>query len=243
MIVEHLEKSFRKGSVVEPVLKGVSFGLGGGDRLAVLGASGCGKTTLLRILAGLLPGDAGRVVLGGEDVSAWPPQQRRIVYMPQDALLFPHLSARGNLAFPLRVRRPVPEDLDARVDDLLDGLDLKAHQDKRPHELSGGQAQRVAFGRALLAEPRVLLLDEPFGALDYVARNAMQEVFLELSSARNLSSVFVTHDPREALRVGNRWAWMEKGRLELVESKEAFVALDKTGIPRERAFWREVGGV
>ncbi|MEQ9105499.1 MAG: ATP-binding cassette domain-containing protein [Rhodothermales bacterium] len=243
MIVEHLEKSFRKGSVVEPVLRGVSFELGGGDRLAVLGASGCGKTTLLRVLAGLIPGDAGRVELGGEDVSAWPPERRRIVYMPQDALLFPHLSARGNVAFPLQVRRPVPDDANAQVDDLLDRLDLWEHRDKQPHELSGGQQQRVAFGRALLAEPRVLLLDEPFGALDHLARNAMQDVYLELSVARGLSSVFVTHDPREALRVGNRWAWMEQGRLVLVPSKERFVAMEQTGIPREQAFWREVGGV
>jgi ABC-type sulfate/molybdate transport systems ATPase subunit len=94
-----------------------------------------------------------------------------------------------------------------------------------------------------LAEPRVLLLDEPFGALDHLARNAMQDIYLELSAARGLSSVFVTHDPREALRVGNRWAWMENGRLELVPSKAQFVAMEQTGIPRERTFWREVGDI
>ena len=240
MITDSIEKSFRTGTDEEAVLRGVSFALASTDHLAILGASGSGKTTLLRILAGLERADAGRVSLDDADISDWPPERRRVVYMPQDALLFPHLSAEENVRFPLQVRGVSDADARERARPLLMRLGLGAHADKRPDALSGGQRQRVAFGRAILASPRVLLLDEPFGALDHAARSEMQSVFLEVVGEHSLATIFVTHDPGEALRIGTRWGHLASGTLHLFQDRDAFVAAECTGIPQERSFWASI---
>lgn len=240
MIADGIIKTFRTASGEEAVLRGVSFALTPTDHLAVLGASGSGKTTLLRILAGLERADAGRISLGDDDISDWPPERRRVVYMPQDALLFPHLSALENVLFPLRVQGVSDADARERARPLMTRLGLDAHAGKRPDALSGGQRQRVAFGRAILASPRVLLLDEPFSALDHAARSEMQSVFLDVVVEQSLATLFVTHDPGEALRIGSRWGHLAAGALHLFHDREAFVTADRTGIPQERSFWASI---
>ncbi|MCB0572824.1 MAG: ATP-binding cassette domain-containing protein, partial [Phaeodactylibacter sp.] len=145
----------------EDVLRAAGLQLQSGEMLSILGRSGSGKTTLLKILAGLEAPDSGQVFLEGRDISGLPPNLRGIVYLYQEPLLFPHLNVFENIAFGLRLRHLPRQDVNARVTQLLDNLELPGHAGKMPHQLSGGQRQRVAFGRALAVQPKVLLLDEP----------------------------------------------------------------------------------
>ncbi len=225
----------------EAVLSGVSFGVAEGETLAVLGRSGSGKTTLLRVVAGLTAADAGTVALGGLPLNGLPPEARGAVYLYQEPLLFPHLDVRGNVAFGLRVQGVPRRDARTRADTLLDELDLAAHATKRSDQLSGGQRQRVAFGRALAVRPRLLLLDEPFGALDAETRGQMQRLFQSVAHAHGITALFVTHDLKEALVVGDRFGLMEAGRLRVFESRAAFAADAATGVADEVAFWACVG--
>ncbi len=226
----------------EPVLRGVSLGVREHETLAVLGRSGGGKTTLLRCIAGLETEDAGTVDLGGERLSGRPPEARRAVYLYQEPLLFPHLDVFENVAFAMRLRRAPSKEVTAAVDEMLDAVDLASHARKRPEQLSGGQRQRVAFGRAILARPRLLLLDEPFGGLDAETRASMQALFADLRARYGITSLFVTHDLREALVVGDAFGRLDGGRLDVYDSREAFAADPATGVARERAFWNAVPG-
>ena len=222
------------------VFHGVSLALGSRETLAVVGRSGCGKTTLLKILAGLLPADAGRIELDGADISATPPEQRGMIYLYQDPLLFPHMDVQENLAFGLRIRRRPDAEVRAAVARVLGELDLAAHARKRPDQLSGGQRQRVAFGRALVVEPAVLLLDEPFSALDPETRSSMQQLLRRVAGAHGLASIFVTHSVKEAIIVGDRLALMEGGGLSAYAAKADFLADPASGVAGEIAFWRGV---
>ena len=235
--VESVSKSFGG----EAVLSAVSFEVAEGKTLAVLGRSGCGKTTLLRIVAGLLPADAGRVEAGGRDVTDAPAQRRGVVYLRQEPLLFPHLSVFENVAFGLRVRKAPEADVRRRVEALLRRLELPGLAERRPHELSGGQRQRVAFGRALVVEPSVLLLDEPFGSLDEATRSAMQELFRAVTHEARITSVFVTHGLREALTMGDAVATLAGGVLHGWPSVREFVADPRSGAREEIAFWTRWG--
>ena len=226
----------------ERVLDGVSLAVDEGETLAVLGRSGSGKTTLLRIVAGLDAADGGTVTLAGRALDGLAPEARGAVYLSQEPLLFPHLDVRANVAFGLRVKRTPRAEADARADDLLRELDLAAHAAKRSDQLSGGQRQRVAFGRALAVRPRLLLLDEPFGALDAGTRTTMQGLFQRVAHAHGITALFVTHDLKEALVVGDRFARMEAGRLVAYDSRAAFAADAATGVADEVAFWRAVAG-
>ncbi len=236
LTVQGVHKRFGR----EEVLRGSSLEVPIGKTLSVLGRSGSGKTTLLKIIAGLETADAGEVRLGGEVIDALPPAARNIVYLYQEALLFPHLTVRDNIAFGLRIRKTPSIELRAQVDEMLAALDLEGQAHKLPDQLSGGQRQRVAFGRALVVRPRVMLLDEPFGALDVETRADMQALYTRMAALRGITAVFVTHDLKEALIMGQQLAVMQGGQLTHYATREAFVADETTGVGQEMEFWRKL---
>ena len=233
LTVRGLAKTFD----AERVLDDLDLELTRCQTLAVLGRSGCGKTTLLKILAGLCAPDAGSVCLGGRTLDGLPPQARGVVYLYQEPLLFPHLDVFENIAFGLRLRRIPAATLRGRVEEMLAALELEGHARKRTAQLSGGQRQRVAFGRALIVNPTLLLLDEPFGNLDVEIRGQMQRLFQGVARRFAITSLLVTHDLKEALLMGDRLALLRAGRLTSYASREAFVADPETGASAERAFW------
>ncbi|MBO2013027.1 ABC transporter ATP-binding protein [Siccationidurans soli] len=236
LTVANLSKQFGEQSV----LRDVSFSLEQGEVLAVLGRSGCGKTTLLKILAGLEMPTAGTLLLHGQDLRPVPPNERQMVYLYQEPLLFPHLTVFENVAFGLRIRNVAKAEINQQVQELLAELDLWEHAQKAPHQLSGGQRQRVSFGRALIIRPRLLLLDEPFGNLDAQTRADMQQLFLRVSRQHQITSLFVTHDSREALTVGTRFAYLDQGQLTSFASVGEFVQDARTAIRSELAFWENI---
>jgi sulfate transport system ATP-binding protein len=187
-----------------------------GSLTALLGPSGSGKSTLLRIIAGLEIPDAGRVLIDGNDVTHTRPQERGIGFVFQHYAPFNHMSVFDNVAFGLRVRkRPKPE-VKTRVDELLKLVGLTKWAAQRPHQLSGGQRQRMALARALAVEPRVLLLDEPFGALDATVRAELRRWLRRLHAERGVTTVLVTHDQEEAMEVADRIAVMNTAKIEQV---------------------------
>ena len=196
-----------------PVLDDLSLEVASGELVAVLGASGSGKTTLLRVLAGFMRPSAGRVEFGDRLVAgpgAWvPPERRRVGIVPQEGALFPHLDVRGNVAFGLGRR---PRD-SGRVDEVLDLVGMSAFREARPQELSGGQQQRVALARALAPEPDVILLDEPFSALDAALRVRLRGDVREVLDRLGTTTVLVTHDQEEALSMADRVAVVRGGRI------------------------------
>src|SRR5687767_15335197 len=199
-------------------LRDVSFEVRPGELVALLGPSGCGKTTLLRIVAGLESPDAGAVLFDGEDATARQAGERRVGFVFQHYALFRHMSVFENVAFGLRVRRraqrPSEDEVQRRVTNLLKLVQLDYLGDRYPSQLSGGQRQRVALARALAVEPKVLLLDEPFGALDAKVRQELRRWLRRLHEEIHLTSVFVTHDQEEALELADRIVIMNEGRIE-----------------------------
>ncbi|SFG04658.1 ABC transporter ATP-binding protein [Pontibacter chinhatensis] len=233
LTIQNLHKAYQTHTVLDQV----SLELPQGQVLAVLGRSGCGKTTLLKALAGLLTLDAGSINWAGESMDAVPSREREMVYLFQEPLLFPHLSVFENLAYGLRVRKEAEAQVQQKVVQMLQELELQEHAQKKPSHLSGGQRQRVAFGRAIIFLPRVLLLDEPFASLDAQSRASMQRLFLRLARKYNITALFVTHEVKEALLVGDRFAYMAAGKLQVYTSKDAFIADPQTGVRDELAFW------
>lgn len=228
-----LYKSF--GS--EQVLRGVTFTLAETETLSVLGRSGGGKTTMLKIIAGLENPDRGRIELGGTDISASPPQKRGIVYLSQESLLLPHLNLFENIAFGLRLRKLSNAQIQQRVRLMIRNLELEGQEQKMPRQLSGGQRQRTSFGRAIIVEPALLLLDEPFGSLDVETRTNMQKLFKRLAFLYKIPSIFVTHDLKEAILMGDRIATMRKGLLQVYSTRQAFIEDRRIGVLAEIAFW------
>ena len=214
--VKNLVKKF--GSFA--ALDGVDLKVNDGELLALLGPSGSGKTTLLRIIAGLDWPDSGEVTFNGEDALAQGARERHVGFVFQHYALFRHMSVFENVAFGLRVQsRAVRKDeatIRARVKELLDLVQLDWLADRYPGQLSGGQRQRIALARALAIEPRILLLDEPFGALDAKVRKELRRWLRSLHHEINVTSIFVTHDQEEALEVANRVVVMEKGKIEQI---------------------------
>ena len=212
--VSHLTKSY--GRFV--ALKDVSFTVRDGELLALVGPSGSGKTTLLRIIAGLERADSGSVLFDGDDAAGRAPRDRGIGFVFQHYALFRHMTVFENVAFGLRVRRrperPAEAHIRRRVTDLLALVQLEYLGDRYPSQLSGGQRQRVALARALAVEPRLLLLDEPFGALDAKVRQELRRWLRRLHAEIHLTSVFVTHDQEEALELASRVVVMNDGRIE-----------------------------
>jgi thiamine transport system ATP-binding protein len=207
--VEALEVSFDGA----PALAGANVEVGAGTRLAVLGPSGSGKSTLLRTVAGLLPPDAGRILLAGRDLAGLPPHRRGIGLMHQDGALFPHLDVAGNIAFGLRMTGVPRERREQRTAELLELVGLAGLGRRSIGTLSGGERQRVALARALAPQPQVLLLDEPLGALDRPLRERLLGELAELFTRLSLTVVYVTHDVGEAFSIGDRVAVMRAGRI------------------------------
>ncbi len=199
-----------------PALRDVTLEIPDGELVALLGPSGCGKTTLLRIIAGLETPDAGDVLHGGEDVSVRSARERNVGLVFQHYALFRHMTVEENVAFALRVRKRGRAEISARVAELLRLVQLDGHRARYPHQLSGGQRQRVALARALATEPRILLLDEPFGALDARVRQELRRWLRRLHDELHVTSVFVTHDQEEAFEVADRVVLMNAGRIEQV---------------------------
>lgn len=211
-------RDIRKRFGAFTALDGISLDFPSGQLIALLGPSGCGKTTLLRIIAGLEWADSGRVLLGDQDASDRHVRERQVGFVFQHYALFRHMTVFENIAFGLRVRprsnRPSEAQIRKRVGDLLDLVQLAWLADRYPSQLSGGQRQRIALARALAVEPQVLLLDEPFGALDAKVRKELRGWLRRLHSELHLTSIFVTHDQDEALEVADRVVLMNRGRVE-----------------------------
>jgi sulfate transport system ATP-binding protein len=211
-------------------LHGVDLQIEKGEFVALLGPSGSGKTTLLRIIAGLEFEDEGTVEFDGEDVTSLPVADRQVGFVFQHYALFRHMSVADNIAFGLSVarrRRPMAERR-ARVEELLSLVQLEGLGNRHPTQLSGGQRQRVALARALAIEPRLLLLDEPFGALDAKVRKDLRRALRELHVRMGLTSIFVTHDQEEALELADRVVVMNKGKIEQIGTPDEVYAKPAT---------------
>lgn len=203
-------------------LNAVDFTVESGELVALLGPSGSGKTTLLRIIAGLEFADAGNIYFDGEDVTRRNAYERKAGFVFQHYALFQHLNVFENVAFGLRVRkrsqRPPEAQIRARVEQLLETVQLSSFAKRLPSQLSGGQRQRVAFARALAIEPKVLLLDEPFGALDAKVRKELRHWLRSFHNNTHLTSLFVTHDQEEAFEVADRVVIIDKGKVQQIGS-------------------------
>jgi sulfate transport system ATP-binding protein len=199
-------------------LEDVNLEVPEGSLTALLGPSGSGKSTLLRIMAGLESPDSGTIMIDGNDVTAARPQERGIGFVFQHYAAFAHMTVRGNVAFGLQIRKRPKDQVKAKVDELLELVGLTQWGEQRPHQLSGGQRQRMALARALAVEPRVLLLDEPFGALDANVRAELRRWLRRLHDEQGVTTVLVTHDQEEAMEVADTIAVMNKAKIEQVGS-------------------------
>ncbi len=216
LVTEKLEKRFDETLAVDDV----SLSIGRGEIFALLGSSGCGKSTLLRVLAGFEKPTAGRVLLGGQDIAQFPPYDRPMNMMFQSYALFPHLDIWENIAFGLK-REGLPRaEVKQRVGEMLDLVQLGPFAKRKPHQLSGGQQQRVALARSLAKRPKLLLLDEPLGALDKKLREQTQFELVNIIEQVEVTCVMVTHDQEEAMTMANRIAVMSKGRVLQVGSPQ-----------------------
>jgi sulfate transport system ATP-binding protein len=210
IVVEGARKQF--GDLV--VLEDVSITVPDGSLTALLGPSGSGKSTLLRVIAGLEQPDAGRVLISGNDATAIPAQQRGVGFVFQHYAAFKHMTVRNNIAFGLRIRKRPKREIEERVQELVQLVHLDGFTERYPSQLSGGQRQRMALARALAVEPKVLLLDEPFGALDANVRKELRQWLRRLHDEVHVTTIFVTHDQEEAMDVAEQIVVMNDGRVE-----------------------------
>jgi putative spermidine/putrescine transport system ATP-binding protein len=227
--VRQASKSFGSG----PVLDGVDLAVAPGEFLSLLGPSGCGKTTLLRIVAGLTAADQGSVFLDGAELSRLPPHKRDVGVVFQSYALFPHLTVAENIAFGLKAKKAPKAEIDATVSRFLDLIHMTSMADRSVRALSGGQQQRVAVARALATRPKLLLLDEPFSALDRKLRETMQIELRRLLRELGTTAIFVTHDQDEALIMSDRIAVMNRGRIEQLDAPAAIYARPATAFALE----------
>jgi osmoprotectant transport system ATP-binding protein len=243
IVYAHVGKSFDGGHI--KAVDDVSLDVAEGEFLAIVGGSGSGKTTLLRLANRLIEADSGHITIEGADVRAADPVslRRRIGYVFQSGGLFPHIDVAGNIGITPKLLGAPPKEIAARVDELLDlvRLDRTQYRDRFPHELSGGQRQRVGVARALAARPRIVLMDEPFGALDPLTRDALGDDYRALHKQLGLTTVMITHDMTEAILLADRIAVMRSGRLlaqgtptELSQSGDAYVG-ELLRTPRRQA--------
>ncbi|MDQ2082922.1 ABC transporter ATP-binding protein [Xanthobacteraceae bacterium Astr-EGSB] len=222
--VRQASKSFGTATVLD----GVDLDVGRAEFVSLLGPSGCGKTTLLRIIAGLTVADAGTVLLDGADITRLPPHRRDVGVVFQSYALFPHLSVAENVAFGLAAKNMRRDEIAAIVARFLDLVHMSAYADRSVKALSGGQQQRVAVARALAVRPKLLLLDEPFSALDRKLRETMQIELRRLLRELGITAIFVTHDQDEALIMSDRIAVMNAGRIEQFDTPETIYARPAT---------------
>ncbi len=209
-------KDIRKAFGDTQVLKGIDLNIAKGEFITLLGASGCGKTTTLRIIAGLEMPDGGQVFLDGQDITGLEPNKRSVNTVFQSYALFPHMNVADNIGYGLKLKK-VPKDVIAgKVREMLQLVQLSGYEKRMPQQLSGGQRQRVAIARAVVNEPKVLLLDEPLGALDLKLRRQMQLELKRLQKQLGITFIYITHDQEEAINMSDRIAVMNQGVLEQV---------------------------
>ena len=214
--LQHIKKDFGEGEV----LSDISLDVHRGEFVTLLGASGCGKTTTLRIISGLETADEGRVLLGGRDMTDLPPEKRPVNTVFQSYALFPHMNVEKNVAYGLRLRGMDKRAIDKRVREMLELVQMSDHARRMPSQLSGGQRQRIAIARALALEPELLLLDEPFSALDYQTRLAVSSDIYRIIRREGKTALLVTHDISEAVSMSDRIAVMRNGRFEQLGTPE-----------------------
>ena len=209
-------QNIEKGFDGTPVLRGISLDVARGEFITLLGPSGCGKTTTLRIIAGLEAPDAGRVILEGQDVTELAPEKRPVNTVFQNYALFPHMNVAANIGYGLKLRRTPKAEIAQRTQEMLALVQLSGFERRMPSELSGGQKQRVAIARSLITNPKVLLLDEPLGALDLQLRRQMQLELKHMQKQLGITFIYITHDQEEALNMSDRIAVMRDGVFEQV---------------------------
>jgi len=223
----HLE-ALGKHFGAERIIDHIDMNIDEGEFLTLLGPSGCGKTTTLRIVAGFVQPDSGRVLIDGKDVTKVPTQKRNLGMVFQDYALFPHLTVAENVGFALKSRGMPRADQERRVKELLSLIRLPAVADRYPAALSGGQQQRIAIARALAHTPKVLLMDEPLGALDLKLREAMQDELHSIQRQLGITTIYVTHDQEEALSLSHRVALMRGGKIEQLDTPTDIYSKPKT---------------
>ena len=238
VVLKDLERRF--GDVI--AVKNLNLEIQSGELVAFLGPSGCGKTTTLRMVTGLLLPTSGDVLFDGKSMLAIPTEKRGAVMVFQKPLLFPHLTVAENVAFGLKMRRTPKADLSQRVNEALRLVQLDGFERRKPHELSGGQEQRVSLARALVTEPRVLLLDEPFSALDESLRGEMRELVRALQRRLNITTLFVTHDQAEAALIADRIALILNGGVEQFGAPRDFYLHPATPAAAQFFGWRLIEG-
>lgn len=223
--LKNLKKSFTAG---EAVLSGISLTIEKGEFVTLLGASGCGKTTTLRIIAGLEQPDEGSVWLEGQNVTDLEPNQRDVNTVFQNYALFPHMNVADNIGYGLKIRKVPKAEIREKVKKMLELVQLEGFEKRKPSELSGGQRQRVAIARALANNPRVLLLDEPLGALDLQLRRTMQLELKRLQKKLGITFIYITHDQEEAINMSDRIVVMNRGRFEQIGTPDKIYNHPKT---------------
>ena len=221
-------KNIKKGFGETDVLNGITLSIKKGEFITFLGASGCGKTTTLRIIAGLEAPDSGTVFLDGKDVTAVPPNQRDVNTVFQNYALFPHLNVEANVGYGLKIKRVPKAEIKKKVTEILELVQLTGYEKRMPSELSGGQKQRVAIARALVNSPKLLLLDEPLGALDLKLRRTMQIELKRLQKKLGITFLYITHDQEEAINMSDRIVVMKDGRFEQIGTPDEIYNHPKT---------------
>ena len=223
--LKNIKKSFTTG---EDVLDDICLTVARGEFVTLLGSSGCGKTTTLRIIAGLEQTDSGSVWINGQDVTKLPPDKRDVNTVFQNYALFPHMNVAENIGYGLKLRKVPRGEIKKKVAQMLELVQLEGYEKRKPSELSGGQKQRVAIARALVNNPKVLLLDEPLGALDLQLRRAMQIELKHLQKKLGITFIYITHDQEEAINMSDRIAVMKDGRIEQIGTPDEIYNHPKT---------------
>ncbi|MEO7298445.1 MAG: ABC transporter ATP-binding protein [Verrucomicrobiota bacterium] len=224
LVLDKLSKTFSNGKSAITALKELSLTIQHNELLALVGPSGCGKTTALRLIAGLEEPSRGSIFIDGKSVDSVPAKDRDVAMVFQSPALFPHLTVLENLSFGLKLRKIPRAEITERVNQAAEILGLKNKLQCRPQELSGGEAQRVSLGRALVRQPKVFLLDEPLSAVDAPTRKKLRAEIVQLQKILAVPMVYVTHDQREALAIGQRLAILHQGELQQIGTAQEILA-------------------